>query len=137
MIEQYNFEISTENKLELIDITEKINDFLKKSKIKNGIINISVPHSTAAIMVEEKEKGLIEDITSKIKSFFPDYVEYKHNKADNNAASHLASGFLGQNRTLPVKDNRILKGNWQNIFFIELDGPRKDRKVHLTLFGEE
>lgn len=137
MIENNNFEISTKNKLDLVDITQKINEILKNSKIKQGILNISVPHSTAAIIVEENEKGLIEDIKLKISNLFPDYADYKHNTVDNNAASHLASGFLGQNRTLPIKDKQLLKGPYQNIFFVELDGPRENRKIVLTSIGED
>jgi secondary thiamine-phosphate synthase enzyme len=132
---QEKFEISTSKRTEVIDITEEISKIVKKSGIKSGICQIFLPHATAAIILEENEKGLIRDIESYIKTHFPKDSNYEHNKVDDNADSHLASGFIGQSRSYPIKNGEILRGTWQRALFLELDGPRR-RKVFITIIGE-
>lgn len=134
-IHQDGFEIKTSERREVLDITNKIEDIVKKSEIKNGICTVFVPHATAAIILNENEPGLINDIVDKIEKDFPANAGYDHDRIDDNADSHLASGFIGQSRTIPVNDGRLLRGTWQNIFILELDGPR-NRKVVVTVIGE-
>jgi secondary thiamine-phosphate synthase enzyme len=85
--------------------------------------------------LEENESGLISDIENYIKKNFPRNAEYEHNKVDDNAESHLASGFIGQSQIYPVKNNRIVRGTWQRALLLELDGPRR-RKVFITIIGD-
>jgi secondary thiamine-phosphate synthase enzyme len=133
---QDEFEISTSKRTDLIDVTNKVEGVVKKSKIRNGICTIFVPHATAAIILNENESGLVEDFVRKIEKEFPAGAGYKHNRIDDNADSHLASGFIGQSRTIPIKAGRLLCGTWQQIFFLELDGPRSSRKVVVTVVGD-
>jgi secondary thiamine-phosphate synthase enzyme len=132
---QEEFEVLTEKKIEIVDITQKVENVVEKSKIKNGICHIFLPHATAAIILEENESGLISDIENYIKKNFPRNAEYEHNKVDDNAESHLASGFIGQSQFYPVKNNRIVRGTWQRALLLELDGPRR-RKVFITIIGD-
>jgi secondary thiamine-phosphate synthase enzyme len=132
---QEEFEVLTEKKIEIVDITQKVENVVEKSKIKNGICHIFLPHATAAIILEENESGLISDIENYIKKNFPRNAEYEHNKVDDNAESHLASGFIGQFQIYPVKNNRIVRGTWQRALLLELDGPRR-RKVFITIIGD-
>jgi secondary thiamine-phosphate synthase enzyme len=133
---QKDFIISTSKRTELIDITADVERIVRKSGIKNGLCNVFVPHATAAIMMNENENGLVDDIVNKIKKEFPKGGGYKHDRIDDNADSHLASGFIGQSKTLPVKDGRLIRGTWQQIFLMEADGPRSSRKIIVTVFGE-
>jgi len=133
---QDEFEIKTSKRTELIDITNKVEDAVKKSKIKNGVCNVFVPHATAAVILNENESGLVNDIVDKIEKEFPAGVGYRHNRIDDNADSHLASSFIGQSKVIPLKDNRLLRGTWQQIFVLELDGPRSSRKAIVTIIGE-
>ena len=94
---------------------------------------VSVPHATAAIIANENERGLLNDILTKVLETFPQSLAYAHNRIDDNADAHLAATFLGHSRTFPVEDHRLVRGTWQNIFVVELDGPRTRREVHLTL----
>ena len=133
---QDEFEIRTSKRTNLIDITSEVEGSVRKSEVKNGVCNVFVPHATAAVILNENEDGLVEDILDKIKKEFPSGTGYRHDRIDDNADSHLASSFLGQSKIMPIKDNRLLRGTWQQIFVLELDGPRSSRKVIVTIIGE-
>lgn len=129
------FELRTSKRRELVDITEKVEKIVENSKVKNGICLIFLPHATAAIMLEEAEGGLIRDIEESIERNFPRGAGYEHDRIDDNADSHIASGFIGQSRVYPIKNGRIVRGTWQRALLVELDGPRH-RKVVVTVIGE-
>ena len=133
---QDEFEISTSRRIQVIDITDRVNKVVDKSGLKNGICQILVPHATAGIILEEAESGLIRDIENKIESMFPKGAGYEHDRIDDNANSHLASGFIGQSRILPIKNGRIVRGTWQRPLLLEFDGPRSVRRVFITVIGE-
>jgi secondary thiamine-phosphate synthase enzyme len=71
-----------------------------------------------------------------IQNNFPAGAGYAHDQIDDNAASHVASAFIGQSRTIPVNNGKLIRGTWQNIFVVELDGPRKSRSVIVTVIGQ-
>lgn len=129
------FEIKTSRRIEVVDITEKVEEVVEKSRVKNGVCFIFTPHATAAIVLEEAEAGLMSDIENFVGKYFPRGAGYEHDKIDDNADSHLASGFIGQSRIYPIKDGKIMKGTWQQAFLVELDGPRR-RKIIVTAIGE-
>ena len=119
---------STQNRYELIDITREVEEIVRKSKTEEGLCLVFVPHSTAAIILTENESGLKNDWLKILKKLV-EGEEFEHDRIDNNADSHLLSGFLGQGKTLPVKDSSLIRGTWQNIFLVELDGPRSRRII--------
>jgi len=133
---QDEFEISTSRRIQVIDITDRVNKVVDKSGLKNGICQILVPHATAGIILEEAESGLIRDIENKVEDMFPKGAGYEHDRIDDNANSHLASGFIGQSRILPIKDGRIVRGTWQRPMLLEFDGPRSHRRVFITVIGK-
>ena len=125
--------VSSSSRHQLIDITRDVTRFVEDSGVSDGILMVSVPHATAAIMANENERGLLRDILTKISEDFPQSSQYAHNRIDNNADAHLAATFLGHSRTFPVEDYRLVRGMWQNIFVVELDGPRTRREVHFIV----
>ncbi len=127
---------STSRKYEIIDITYEVERIVRESGIRNGICVVHAPHATAAIIANEAESGLLSDILAKIREEFPEDGRWKHNIIDDNAAAHLASAFLGQTRVFPVKDGELVRGTWQNILVVELDGPRSYRRVVVEVLGE-
>ncbi len=133
---QDKFEISTSKRTELVDVTNKVESIVGKSKIKNGICVVFVPHATAAVMLNENERGLVSDIINKVEKEFPAGAGYRHDRIDDNADSHLASAFIGQSKTLPVNNGQLIRGTWQQIFVLEVDGPRSSRNVVVTVIGE-
>jgi len=112
-----------------------VNEYLKKLKTSDGLINIYTKHTTSAIIVNENEKGLLKDFKNTLNNLIPENKDYNHNSIDNNARSHLQSLFLSSSQTIPFKDNKLLLGTWQSIFFIELDGPRINREIILTIIN--
>jgi conserved hypothetical protein TIGR00149 len=128
--------IETKKKIELIDITSDVDSFVKESNVKNGYCLIFAPHATAAIIANENERGLINDIIRKIKEEFPQEYNWEHDRIDDNAYAHLASSFIGSSKVFPIIDGKLIRGTWQNIFLVELDGPRFIRNVVLQIIGE-
>jgi len=126
--------LSTSKRLDLVDITGDVSSFVKECKIESGICLVNSPHSTTAIIVNEHESGLMEDILRKVREEFPRGAGWHHDRVDDNANAHLASVFLGHSKTFPIKDGRLERGTWQNIFFLELDGPRS-RRVLFEVMG--
>jgi len=121
------FNVSTEDKYQLIDITEKVEEIVKESGVKNGLVFIFVPHSTASIILTENEEGLKKDWLEIFKKLTFG-IDFQHNRIDDNADSHILSGLAGQGKILPIKDGRTVRGTWQQIFLVEFDGPRT-RKI--------
>jgi len=125
MLKEFN--ISTKERYQLIDITEKVEEIVQESEVKDGLVLVFVPHSTAAILLTENEEGLKEDWLDFLKKLVFGF-DFQHNRIDDNADSHILSGLVGQERILPVKGGQIIRGTWQQIFLLELDGPR-NRKI--------
>jgi secondary thiamine-phosphate synthase enzyme len=108
---------------------------VNESHIKEGIISIFSKHSTTAICINEDEIGLKEDFKTFIEKLVPN-DKYKHDFIDNNAKSHLKSFLLSSSQTIPVSNGRLELGTWQSVFFVELDGPRTNRTIVITVVGE-
>ena len=128
-----SIKINTSKKFEIIDITSKINELIE---INEGIISIFSKHSTSAIVVNENESGLLKDIEFSLDNLISDKYSYNHDRIDNNARSHLKSFLLSSSECLPIKNSKLDLGTWQSVFFIELDGPRSNRTITLTMVGE-
>ena len=124
--------IDTNDGVELINITSKVQEIITSNKICNALVNISTKHTTTGIIINEDESGLKEDILNIYERLIP-FDDYHHDRIDNNARSHLKSLLSNPNQTLPVIDGRISLGTWQSIFFVELDGPRKGRCIDITI----
>ena len=122
--------LNTNKNFEIIDITSKINELID---IETGLISIFSKHSTSAIVVNENEAGLLGDLEFTLDNLIPNKFSYNHDRIDNNAHSHLKSFLLSSSECLPIKNNKLDLGTWQSVFFIELDGPRSNRTITLTI----
>jgi len=126
--------VSTERKNQLVNITDKVEEIVKKSGIKNGLALIFSFHTSSAVLVNENEEGLNKDwfkFIDKITSG----MEFLHNKLDNNACAHLVSGLIGNEKVFPIEKGKLVKGTWQSIFLAEFDGPRQ-RKLLVKIVEE-
>lgn len=126
MLKELN--VSTQKRYQLIDITKEIEEFVKKNQVENGLVLVFVPHSTAAIILTENEQRLKQDWLLMLEKLVSD-LKFEHNKIDNNADSHILSGILGQEKTLMIEGGKLIRGTWQQIFLVELDGPRQRRII--------
>ena len=134
---QKEFYLSTKKKQELIDITSQVNSIIKKAKIKNGICNIFAAHATAAIIINENyDPNICLDLLDSLNKLIPSGI-WRHDKIDNNADAHIKSAILGASETIPIKNNKLELGQWQSVMFAELDGPRDDRKIIVTILGDK
>ncbi|MFP3143426.1 MAG: secondary thiamine-phosphate synthase enzyme YjbQ [Caldisphaera sp.] len=134
-IEIKELELRTSDRIEIIDITDKIETIVKENYYNNGILILYVEHTTSAITINEFEPNLVNDLKKIIIDIFKPGGKWLHNEIDDNAHAHLASSFIGNSRTLLISSNRIVLGTWQRILFIELDGPRK-RMIKIVYLGE-
>lgn len=132
-IKNHSIKINTNRNFEIIDITSKINELID---VESGIISIFSRHSTSAIVVNENESGLLNDLEFTLNNLITDKFTYQHDRIDDNAKSHLKSFLLSSSECLPIKNGRLDLGTWQSVFFIELDGPRHGRTISLTIMGE-
>ena len=124
--------INTHKEVELINITSKINEIISEKEVQDGLVNISIKHTTSAIIINEDESGLKKDIIKLYEQIIP-FDDYFHDKIDNNARSHLKASLSTSNQTLPIINGKMSLGVWHSIFFVEFDGPRKRRKILITL----
>ncbi|MBW2974291.1 secondary thiamine-phosphate synthase enzyme YjbQ [Candidatus Woesearchaeota archaeon] len=129
--------ISTSKKHELIDITGKVREIVRNSKVKKGICFIYVPHATAAITINENaDPNIQEDIIKAVNKIVPEHDGYLHDSIDNNAAAHIKSTLIGVSTHIPVSDGELQLGTWQDIFFCEFDGPRSNRRVMVNIIPQ-
>ncbi|MDP2720643.1 MAG: secondary thiamine-phosphate synthase enzyme YjbQ [bacterium] len=128
-------EFSTSKKKELINITNKVEEIVSSSKVERGICHVFAPHATAALLINEDEAGFKTDVEKLLDIWIPQ-GNWAHDRVDNNATAHLAAAMIGQDRTIPIQEGRLQLGTWQEIFFVELDGPRERRKIIVQIVGE-
>jgi len=122
--------IKTNYKSEVIDITNEIKEAVIKSGVKNGIVTIFCPHSTASVIIFEKsDSSLKRDLLGMLKDIVP-FRDYSH----NNARAHLKAAFLRSNLTLIVNNADVVLGEWQGIFLVEFDGGR-ERKILIKVIN--
>lgn len=129
-------QINTTRQRELVDITGDVSKGIAQSTIKNGICVVCSMHSTSALIINENEVGLREDILKKVSEDFRGGSGWQHDRIDDNAAAHLAGAFIGPSVVIPIKNGSLTLGMWQSIFFLELDGPRSGRRVVVEVMGE-
>jgi secondary thiamine-phosphate synthase enzyme len=128
--------LSTKEKYQLIDLTQTIEEIVSDSQVAKGLCLVHASHATAAIICNEHESGLIQDILRKVREIFPPSAGYMHDRIDDNASSHIASALIGASRTFPIEGGQLVRGTWQNIFLLELDGPRSRRTINIHIMGE-
>lgn len=127
--------IKSRKRVEAIDITDQVLEFVKESEVRDGVLFIYVPHTTAGLTINENaDPSVIEDILNKASELVPRSSNYKH--LEGNADSHIKSSIFGVSHQLLIEDGRVILGTWQGIFFLEFDGPR-ERKVYLKILKNE
>lgn len=124
-------EIISKSRTELIDITSKITDKVRKSGVKSGVCYIFVPHTTAGITInEDADPSVVKDIIMKLNKLVPVKDNYSH--SEGNSDAHIKSTIIGTSLTLFIENNSLLLGTWQGVYFCEFDGPRT-RKVFVKI----
>ena len=127
--------VQTRKRCELIDITEKVKLILSNTKVDQGILNVYVQGATSGIMIQENwDDSVQDDVIDFLEKIIPKGV-WKHDAQDGNGDSHLKSGLVGPSENIPIIDGQLGLSTWQNIFLCEFDGPRRDRKIVITILS--
>ncbi len=125
--------IETGSRTELLDITSQVQQAVSQSGVESGICLVWVPHTTAAVTVNESyDPDVARDICNTLSRVVPAAAGYDH--AEGNADAHVKASLIGPSVQVPVKNRRLALGQWQGIFFCEFDGPRR-RRVEVSVLG--
>ncbi len=119
-------ELKSTQKIEFIDITPQVREFVRATREQNGLLLVFSPHTTAAVTINENaDPDVTRDIGEFFKRLLPGQDYFRH--AEGNSPAHIMSSLVGASETLIVQNGEPLLGSWQGIFFCEFDGPRQRR----------
>lgn len=115
--------IKTTKRIEFVDITADIQKVVTSSKVKDSVCHIYVPHTTAAVTINENaDPSVVKDINMQLNKLVPAGAGYSH--IEGNADSHIKASILGASETVFIENGQLSLGTWQGIYFAEFDGPR-------------
>ncbi len=134
---------------QFIDVTEDVQDFVRRSEIRNGMALVYSPHTTCAVLINEREDGFVGDFNQLLESLVPSGGGYRHDDLEArretldddahevpNGHAHCRHALLGSaSQAVPIVEGDLLLGRWQRVFFVELDRAR-ERRVLLQAMGE-
>ncbi|MGZ3597253.1 MAG: secondary thiamine-phosphate synthase enzyme YjbQ [Syntrophales bacterium] len=122
------FAVRTNTRAEMIDITDRIRILVKESRIKSGVCHVFVPHTTAAVTINENaDPDVPRDILTELEKIIPFNDHYRH--VEGNSAAHIKASIVGASETVFIENGDLVLGTWQSIFFCEFDGPRSRRVI--------
>jgi len=134
------FIVETDQRVEVIDLTNRVMEFVRRFKVSEGLVSIWSMHTTCTLFINEFQVALLSDIKRFLEQMVARDAEYMHNDPQhsdcdrNNADSHLRAMLLGHNITLQISGGEVVLGQWQRILLAELDGPRA-RSLRVQIFG--
>ena len=129
------FTVKSKSRTQLIDITSEIQKAVRSSGISEGLCMLYVPHTTAAITINESaDPSVASDIMMVLNEVIPWKADYRH--LEGNSPAHIKSTLVGASETIAIESGSLVLGTWQGIFFCEFDGPRT-RSVHMRLLKGE
>jgi secondary thiamine-phosphate synthase enzyme len=130
--------VKTRGEVDIINITEDVQDIVNKSKIKDGIACLFIPGSTGTITTIEYEPGLMKDLPKALQKIAPKGEYYNHHETwhDDNGHSHVRASLMGPGMSVPLKNGKIIHGTWQQIVFVELDTSPRNRNIIVQIVGE-
>ena len=129
------FTVRTPGRVSLVNVTRELERAVRESGVESGVACAFVPHTTCALIVNEDEAGLREDILRMVAGVVEPlrgHMPFAHDRIDDNAAAHLAAILLQPSVVIPVSGGSPALGTWQSLFVVEMDGPRT-RTVRVTV----
>jgi len=130
MIQNKKINIKTTKRKQIVDITDEVQYYIEKTKIDEGLVNIFILHTTAAITTADLDPGTDQDMLDAFETIVPK-LNYRHPHNPAHAGDHIMSSLIGPSVMVPVEDGELQLGTWQRIVLVELDGPR-ERNIILT-----
>ena len=132
--------VQTDQRIELVDLTNRIMDYVRRFNIREGLVNLWSMHTTCALFINEFQTALLSDIKRFLEQLVGRDAEWMHNNPEHsdcdrmNADSHLRALLLGHSLTLQVSGGEVVLGQWQRVLMAELDGPRA-RSLRIQVWG--
>ena len=127
---------NTKNRREIIHITDKVREIVKKSSVEEGFVLVSAMHITAAVYVNDLEEGLFEDIWEWLEKLAPYRKNYKHHRTgEDNGDAHLKNLIMHHQVIVPITKGDLDLGPWERVFYAEFDGQRRKRVI-VKVIGE-
>lgn len=123
--------VDTDSRVDVVDVTADVAASVPDD-VESGVCTVFVPHTTAGVVVNERETGLLSDVERALDGLVPRDGEYDHDEVDDNADAHLRAMLLGESASVPVADGALALGTWQSVLFVECDGPRT-RSLEVTV----
>jgi secondary thiamine-phosphate synthase enzyme len=143
-IKTKRIEFSTEKQVDFLDVTDQIEEFIETSGVKEGVVNVFSPHTTASVMINHNEEMLKQDLARILYRLVPIDERYAHDMFEltnktisdgrSNAHSHCKVMLLGSSESIPIENGKMLLGKQQSVFFVELDGART-RDFYVQVMG--
>lgn len=129
------FKVKTQGHADFIDITAEVQNVVTQSGIKDGVVLIFVPGSTAAITTIEYEAGVIQDLVNVLEKVAPEDFDYLHHQkwGDHNGAAHIKAALIGPDLTVPLENGELILGSWQQIVLIDFDERPRQREIIIKI----
>ena len=133
-----SLELDTRVDGDFLDVTSKVAEKVKGSGVASGVVVVLVQGSTAALILNEYEPGLLEDLRALGKKLVPPTADYRHNLAwqEKNATSHLRACLFGFSLTIPFREGQLILGPWQQIILLEFDTRPRHRTLQLSILPD-
>jgi secondary thiamine-phosphate synthase enzyme len=130
--------VETRGYADVQDLTPSVRTLLKKTGMRNGLVTVFVPGSTAGITTIEYEPGVVEDLKKAIERLAPQNIHYDHDArwGDGNGFAHVRASLLGPSLTVPFQEGNLLVGTWQQIVLIDFDNRPRNREIIVQVTGE-
>ncbi|HVP56685.1 MAG TPA: secondary thiamine-phosphate synthase enzyme YjbQ [bacterium] len=134
----YKFEVSTQGYSDIIDVSDQVQDLVKRSGLKEGLATVFVPGATAGVTTIEYEAGLVSDLKAALEKLAPQGASYAHDSrwGDGNGFSHIRAALLKASLTVPFSKGRLTTGTWQQIVIVDCDNRARRRQIIVQLTGE-
>ena len=128
--------VTTQRREDLVDITARVAAIVKASGVRQGVAAVYAQGATAALMIQENwDESVQTDVVNLLRQLIPRGV-WLHDEQDGNGDAHLKAGLVGPSEVIPIMDGELGLSRWQNLFFCEFDGPRRDRRVICTVLAD-
>lgn len=130
-----NITIQTKQNKEVVDITDQVNDYLRRVKAENGLCNVFVLHTTCCLTTADLDPVTDNDLLDALEKMFP-AGRYRHPHDPSHVGEHIMSSVIGPSVTIPVENGEVVLGTWQRIVLVELSGPRS-RSITFTYIASK
>lgn len=137
-VRSFAFRKKTQGFNDVHDLTPAVSEFLSQTGLRDGLVNVFVPGSTAGITTIEYEAGVVGDLKKALDRLIPEGIHYDHDSrwGDGNGFSHVRASLVGPSITVPFAGGEMRLGTWQQIILVDFDNRSREREILVTAVGE-